>query len=771
MMRLNKGKLTIALFIAVLITACGSSQTKNPQTLADVDIVEKKKLIEKNKDKKKKQKKTAVEQKSAEQVREAYRKYIDKASGEDVSRHRALTRLAELELELSNSLLKDSSKDEDVTTDYTGSLNRTIKLLEDSLVNYPSARDNDKVLYQLAQAYDQTGRYEDSISTLLRLTGEYPTSLFYPEAQFRLGETYFVRGNYISAEDAYTEVVLTPGGEKFYEKALFKRGWTRYKQQFYDEALDDYFSAFKHHRFAPESQLSDTEKSQYNEYFRAIALSFTYMPSGSIQSTLAQQTSFDRHYKVYEVMSDIFIQQERFSDAAKILEEYTKSYQANAETPKAELKIIAAWQSGGFTGRLASAIENFYIRYNPGSNYWKKVSNDNTRKLVDENLRKYIVQLSSFSHENYQKKRKQSDYNKAKLWYDRYLSHYKSYAQQDHIFTRYAELLISADQLEPSLQYFALAAYDGEIILDKKSAYSTISISSELVKRSKRSNDRNKWLNQHLTYALRFVELYPKDTRTENIALSASQLAFNAKQYDRAISIANYIPDSASEKSRFEANNVKARSFLELNEYSDAESVYSELLNSRYTNKKTSKQINNSLALAIYRQAEAAKKDANLDIALNHFVRIGEIVPDSDLAPTGLYDAIALSMNNKQWDRSVALIERFKDRYPRHEKISDVSKNLSVAYLNSNQKDKAAKEFEKLANLEQDQEVKRAALWQAAELYEDKKDYQGAVRTYRTFAHTYDRPYEQNMEAMFKLSDLYKKNWRSAKTLFLANEN
>jgi len=749
---------SFCILIVTLTSACAvTPKSRDTPTLADIDISSE---VERERN-------NGADKKTQEEIRKAYRTYVENASTHDSSRQKALTRLAQLELELSNTLVKDSDTFQDQTQVTNRSLRRTTDLLETTLQDYPEAKGNDKVLYQLAQAYDRGGQYPKSIEALSTLVQKYPRSFHYPEAQFRLAENAFVRGDYLYAEDAYTEVLLSPSSEKFYEKSLFKRGWTRYKQQFYVEAIDDYIDAIKYHKFDEYDRLSNTDKTQFDEYFRALGLAFSYQRGQlSIEEYFAQRSDFAYLYETYAIVSDIYLQQKRFSDAATVLEEYTQSRRLSQNTPLAEQKIIAAWQLGGFSTRLYAAIERFYLNYQPNSHFWSQIKDPSTVKTSQDILRTYITQVSSHFHKRYQKKNKTNDYRQANIWYERYLKHYSSYANQDNIYALYGELLLHRKQYDSAIHYFSQAAYDGDIILDKKAAYSTIVLSATLIDSSKGLASKNKWLNTHLIYAQRYVDLYSEDSRSEVIATSAAERAYGAKLYNKTIELANFISDKANEETRFNANNLKARSYLELQKFADAEAVYMELLDSKLANRKKIDTISDSLALAIYRQGEFAKSAGQTDIALSHFIRITDIVPKSELAATGLYDAIAISMEAKNWKQAIDLIEEFKAGHPRHKATAEVSKKLSVAYLNSDQKGKAAQEFEQIARIEANIEVKKAALWQAAVLYESKNNSEAAIRAYREFAHTYKAPYEQNMEAMYKLAELYKKARNTHKRYF-----
>ena len=171
---------------------------------------------------------------------------------------------------------------------------------------------------------------------------------------------------------------------------------------------------------------------------------------------------------------------------------------------------------------------------------------------------------------------------------------------------------------------------------------------------------------------------------------------------------------------------------------------------------KTRMQISDNLAISIYNQATAAKAKNNTVEAVRHYIRMSDIVPASDIAATGLYEAITLTFENKLWVDTVKHIARFQKLYPTHKLSHDVSKKLSIAYLNTNQDAAAASELIKTSRGDENIDYKIAALWKAAGLYESRKDYPAAIKAFEEYATTYQRPYPQYMEAMQKLTELYR---------------
>ncbi len=123
------------------------------------------------------------------------------------------------------------------------------QVLSTSVRDYPGAKGNDSLLYQLAKAQAQNDQHDESIESLSTLVEKYPRSTYYVEAQFRIAEDAFSLQDFSAAEYAYSEVIVSPGNDIFYEKSLFKRGWARFKQKFYSDAIEDYIEAVLNHDF------------------------------------------------------------------------------------------------------------------------------------------------------------------------------------------------------------------------------------------------------------------------------------------------------------------------------------------------------------------------------------------------------------------------------------------------------------------------------------------------------------------------------------------
>lgn len=704
-----------------------------------------------------------IRPRSKQEIRKAYADYLKSADINDRSRLNALKRLAELDMDDTDEMLKKKEQLEQNRKDqindrlYKERLKSTIKLLKTSLKDYPNARNNDELLYQLARAYDQKGESQkgesrEAIEALTKLVDTYPKSQFYVESQFRIAEDAFSLQDYSTAEYSYTEVILSRNNEIFYSKSLFKRGWSRFKQHYYLQAVDDFLAAVQQHEFAAIEKLDKSEREQFDEYFRAISLAFSYQgDSKALYRYFKNLPDFKYTYHSYSRLSALYLKQQRYSDAVDIHQQFINQFPASDNIPYSHLKIIDIWEQSGFYNKVYEAVEPFYLQYNPSSSYWRNQNkNSNVNRAIRRALKKYVILMSAYHHNKYQQSNSPSDYKKTASWYERYLRHYSAYAQQDNIYFLYGELLTQINKNRLAFKYYELAAYDNDLIAHKDAAYATITLSNKLL-----IKDKKEYVHKHLDYAFKYAQKYSGEERAQVIMQHAAELAYHSEKYKTCIEFSDLLLAAKTANKHGYISGLKAASYFKLEEYSEAETIYSGLLKTGGFKNGQQKQVQDKLALAIYRQGEQALSNNDTAQAIHHYSRISSLAPDSDISATGLYDSIALNMQQKQWKTAIASSKHFQTLYPDHKLKSDISKKLSVAYLRSNQGLKAAWEFEKISNQSENINAQKSALWQAAELFQEKNKIDAAIRSYQDYSRKFKKPYSQYIEAMNILAELY----------------
>ena len=742
------------LVTAVLFLVCSCTTVVKTHTLRDIDVTSTRNSTSNN----------HVDTRNESDIRAAYAEYLKHASKNDISRMDALQRLAQLEFDLTEKLDKNDGKQTDKTQEiedkiYNETLDRSIKLLRTSLHDYPHSKNNDKTLYQLAKAYDQRGKYEDSIKTLRALVKKFPKSDYYVESEFRLGEYAFSKKEYSKAEDIYTDVIVSKKNSQYLENALYKRGWARYKQEYYQDAIEDFLEVINLHHFNRYVTLERTQKSQFDEYFRAIGLSFSYLGgTESLNAYFKKHPDFRFIYHTYANVSDIYLKQQRYSDAASTLQNFINYHPKSDNVPVASIKILNIWKTAGFTNKLIPDLNNYYTLYHPQSAYWA-VHNitQSTYDKVTNSIRNYSILAATYFHKRYEETHKQESFENAREWYKRYLKYYKSHSRQDNIHLLYAELLSAHNDKAEALYQYEQAAYDSGIILNKDAAYSTILLANNLYASTKENPSKQQYLDKLIKYSLMYAQLYPNDKQSMKILTRASQAAYHAGRYSQTVKLTELYAGKSFSTDTYNINIIKANSYFKLKQYVDAESAYQSILQHYRLNTKTRGELTNNLAISVFQQAKDAESKDNIEAALSNYSRIADMAPSSQIAATGLYDAIALCMRSKMWNKAIQYIKSFQSSYPNSNLSHDVSKKLSVAYLNSHQDLAAANELIKIARTDKNTDYKTAALWKAGELYESKNDYHSAIKSYKEYAKNYRRPYAQYIESMQKLITLYSK--------------
>ena len=161
---------TAVLIPIVLTAACKTETVRDENTLTRLDQVDVAVQDEKVED-------------SLHKAMESYRKYIKQAPASTV-KPEAIHRLADLEVEKSYRI-------EGVEAPAEPGAEAAIKHYNRLLAAYPHYDYNDRVLYQLSRAYEETGDNRNAAKTLEQLVARYPDFERMDEVKFRLGEHYF----------------------------------------------------------------------------------------------------------------------------------------------------------------------------------------------------------------------------------------------------------------------------------------------------------------------------------------------------------------------------------------------------------------------------------------------------------------------------------------------------------------------------------------------------------------------------------------------------
>ncbi|MFQ5937047.1 MAG: tetratricopeptide repeat protein [Acidiferrobacterales bacterium] len=726
---------------------------------------------------------SAVAASGLERAIESYRDYLQSA-GNDRLRLHATHRLADLEMEKAEA---DATGDVDrlggekrgesypaarklTSADYRSA----IKLYNDLLRVYPDYRGNDRVLYQLAHAYEQSGDSRQSLQILDRLIAAHPDSKHIDEVQFRRGELLFVLKDYQAAENAYSAVLRKGEASPFYDKALYKHGWSLFKQLRYDAALDSFFVVLDRRLtdratgqiVAERQHLTRGERELLDDTLRVLSVSFSYLDGEkTISRYLAHKGGRPYAFQVYATLGDLYLKQERYVDAANAYGEFVRQHASDARAPSLQLKVMEAYKQGRFPSLVLQAKEEFVRRYGVASNFWA-LHDPQTRATVVPHLKANIEELARHYHAQAQRSKRQDDYLAAAHWYTEYVRAFPDDRRAPALNFLLAELLFEGKRYAQAAVAYERTAYEYPAHKHSAEAGYAAILAHQKHEVALKSGERAAYRQQVVTSALRFADAFPQEPRAPAVLTKAAEQLFELKEFDQAAAAAQRVttmqPPPAMPLRRT-AWTVVAHTEFEKGAYPQAEQAYREVLRLTATGDRKRSALTEQLAASVYKQGEQRRAAGDLRAAVTHFTRVKEVAPRSSIAATAEYDAAAGLMSLKDWSNAITVLERFHKRYPKHPLQREVPKKLAVAYMESGQWSRAAAQFEAIAGLKTDPRVRREALWQAAELYDKAQQRRAAASAYARYVRLFPQPFERAMEARHRVAQAYGTGGQKAK--------
>ena len=700
---------------------------------------------------------------SSELARQSYRDFLDLVSDDPELRAEAMRRLGDLELDA----IEAGQLAENIDALDTRGFDNAVDLYQRLLEAYPDYRRNDTVLYQLARAYEVGGRTDEALVVLNDLVQKYPETELIDEVQFRRGEMLFLRRSYNEAEMAYQDVVKYGETSRFYEQSLYKLGWSQFKLAWHEDSLTPFFELLDRKIAGVDigegderlASMKRAERELVEDTFRVLSISFSYMQGAeSIDEFLAKRDMPTYSYVIYGNLGDLYLEQERFQDAAQTYEAFVGQDPFHPKAPVLQVQVIEAYKQGGFPSLVLEGKKDFVERYGMDGQFW--VRNPRTEnEAVADHLKTNLTDLAQYYHAEAQRDGKKSDYREAANWYRKYLAYFPGEADTANTNFLLAEILFESEEFGDATAEYELTAY-GYPFHEKsaEAGYAAI-LSYREHEKTLTGVAKDEWHQAYLDSGLKFADTYPEHPESGAVLTTVAEDLFRQNQFDLAVAVGQAVvakqPPVKPELART-AWTVIAHSHFDLANFNEAETAYYSLRSfTPADDSEANADIKERIASSIYKQGEQARDLGDLETAVTHFRRLGQAVPDSPIRATAEYDAAAALINLQAWDRASVVLEQFRSDYPDSEFADDVTQKLAVTYLESGQAGQAASEFERIAVAETSSEdVRREALWKASELYEQTGTLTAEQRVLNNIIERYPNPISESIEAHVRLLEI-----------------
>ena len=751
---MNRRSRTLRLLIALTLStalaapAFAADSKLPPRTIRDLD---KKKPVKVQPD--------PPSDVKAQQAIEQYRRFLELESKNDQMRAEAMRRLGDLQVEVD----EDSRE---LDSAFGGmQVTEAVQLYEGLLSAYPDYERNDVVMYQLARAYEAQAQPEKALAVLDKLVTTYPRSQWITESQFRRGEILFSTGKYRLAEDAYTAVTLPGATSGFFDQGLYKLGWSLFKQSRGEESVSAFLRMLdrvlvEDGKLRDRDSLTRPERELTDDALRAIAITYSDLDGPeSLDAALMQRGDPPYAHQIYEALGNLYIEKQRYQDAALAFEAFAKRRPDDRYAPSLQMRTIEAYAKGGFASLVIEGKQSFVERYAFGSAFWRERTVADAPEVAAQ-LKSNQKDLAEFHYALAQKGKKPEDYAAAARWYRAMLDSFPQDAEAPATRFTLGEVLFESGRFAEAAREYEYTAYDYPLHAKSAAAGYAALVSYTKHEPALQGESKALWHRQGIESALMFSTSFPEHPESARVQTKADEDLFALNDFERVIEVSTLILErtpAVDRKFQRTATTLLAHSLFDRGRYVEAEAAYVRVQGFLAANDADRAGIEERIAASIYKQAEAKRTAGDATGAVDDFLRVGALAPNSQARSNAEYDAASILLQNKQWDRAAQVLETFRRNYPNHELVPEATRSLAIAYLETGRGSQAAAEFERVAaRQEESAEVRRAALWQAAELYDKAASPTNAARIYANYVKLYPSPLDPAMDARQKLADMAK---------------
>ncbi len=730
----------------------------------------------------------AFEKLDHKEVRQEYRELLDAFEDEKLKE--------QIERRIADVYMLEGTHDQNTNKEKPSYYRDAIKAYKNILERYPDSPDNAEVLYQLAKAYDIEGQQQKALKMLEELTSRHP---YYPniiEAYFRMGDIYFSSQQYSKAEQAYLAVTTKELGS-LNLNAYYMLSWSRYKLAEYQKAFSSFSFVLDELLKQNDSieSLSKKERPLAEDTIHSLSLTLDKIGGAATIETNQLINSKPYVWMLYSDLGDYYFDKELYEQSADTFRLFLRANPMASRAPLFHKRIIDTYIEGGFPRQALNEKEDFVNRFGIESEFHKQHGyNDTTFQEIKE----YLNELASYHYNAGKKfddlhselrKTKNPDPKKLRLtivdrdesflksadFYDQYVKTFPQDERVDEIYYLMSDALFLASKYEKAIKGYELVAYNPVGNSAKKyesnSGYAAIISYQKKIEIINQNNvDEVKlWQTNAVESMLRFANKFHADHRAPAVLTNAAEYLYGLNQYQRALDVAgSLIAGNASldPKLKKTALGISAHSYFKLEDYANSRDSY---LHQRELTEKDSEEfdiISEQIASTTYKYSEVLLSLENESEAIAELLKVKSFTPESPVRPIAQYDAVSLLLKNERWSEAITEIKELIVLYPKHELASDFPRKLAFALeANRSWTDAASAYLDLVAN-DNDAEIQREALFNAATMFEKANKIEKAIEHYKIYAYRHEKPFAPRMEARYKLASNYANIGETGKSLY-----
>ncbi|WP_100640525.1 tetratricopeptide repeat protein [Marinobacter salexigens] len=564
----------------------------------------------------------------------------------------------------------------------------------------------DELLYQMAKAHALTGQNDASVKRLQQLVGLYPNSPLVSEARFRVAESAFSAGNYLAAEAGYRNLVDGDGNAgDLKNKARYMLGWALFKQgpQAWDRAGKTFVAVLDESLPDTESLygISESNVDSIDDTLRVLALMASRRNGAETLMAWLQPDPLRAWTPLaFDRLADLYAVQGNTEASVVTNRAFATYFPGHPQRAGFMAQVIEVWHRANKPDKAREAMADYVALFDDQADY----------AALDEGYRKKWREFSRILAD--------FDYSEGASGGENVVRHYRAAAAYyeslasrspaaGEIYRLAGDAWLQAKAYPAALENYRLAAYEVPGYEHTADAgWAAIALIRSGVSGELAPSDYQPGLDELAAETDRFTVQHSADARVPELLAYVAARWLDAGNHEQALNYAvqAVTHQQAGPEIRYAGWLATAQVRQKLSEYGLAERAWREALALAASESATLAMeqempgLQQQLAIAIYRQGEQAAGAGKSAIAVAHFQRIETVLPGSETAIKGRFDAANTLLWASQWQPAINELNRFRTDYGSHALAADISEKLVYAYTSSGQPVRAAGELMDMAD-------------------------------------------------------------------------
>jgi TolA-binding protein len=426
---------------------------------------------------------------------------------------------------------------------------KSIRLYEQILRNYPRYRRADEATFYLGMALQDTGKRKEGVEQFTKLVKQYPESDFVPDTYVNIGEYYFDTNEVYKALQAYKRATAYRESPK-YSFALYKLAWCYFNVGEYDNAISTMKSVVSY----TQTQGAATKAIQLQDEALKDLVRF-FADAGEMTEAYEYFKKLGKDDLIRDMLkrlAGMYFEQGKFEQTISTYRRLITENPQSPENPDYQAEIIKATKRMGKKQVTMEEIERLRKTYGKNS-AWARANASNQEAVssaqdaIEKNLRAVAVEYHNDARKLGSHSGAKEAYALAEQAYRVYLEEFPANTHTYEVKYAFGELLYKLKNYAEAYDlYMAVVKLDPNGKHSRFCAESAIFAAEEMIKAdggsdvnrsttkvSKDVQPQDLTPNEQklITACAQFAKLYPGTDKTKNAIYKSGYLLYNKYRF------------------------------------------------------------------------------------------------------------------------------------------------------------------------------------------------------------------------------------------------